>query len=96
MVVLSPLHVSWWAAYKDRSHSNDEKVLPETMYFATPSDIYRHISPMPGALFSVMKVMNRCFQAPKLQKCSIKPTQKRFIRVLPLEDIEHIIDEGTD
>ncbi len=24
------------AAYKDRSHSNDEKVLPETMYFATP------------------------------------------------------------
>ncbi len=33
---LSPVHAPWWAAYKDRSHSNDEKILPETMYFATP------------------------------------------------------------
>ncbi len=53
-----PLHALWWAAYKDRSHSNSEKLLPETMYFATPrykryemidflfrpSDIYRHIA----------------------------------------------------
>ncbi len=31
----SPVHTPW-AEYKDRSHSNDEKVLPETMYFATP------------------------------------------------------------
>ncbi len=31
---LSPLHAPWWAAYKDRSHPNDKKVLPETMYFA--------------------------------------------------------------
>ncbi len=27
-LLLSPLHVSWWAAYKDRSHSNDQNVLP--------------------------------------------------------------------
>ncbi len=33
---LSVLHAPWWAAYKDCSHSNDEKLLPETMYFATP------------------------------------------------------------
>ncbi len=26
----------WWAAYKDRSHSNYEKVFPQTMYFLTP------------------------------------------------------------
>ncbi len=35
-LLLSLLHAPWWAAYKDRSHSNDEKVLPETRYFATP------------------------------------------------------------
>ncbi len=28
--------VSRHVAYKDRSHWNYEKVLPETMYFATP------------------------------------------------------------
>ncbi len=25
---LSPVHAPWWAVYKDRSHLNDEKVLP--------------------------------------------------------------------
>ncbi len=29
-------HAAWWVVCKDRSNSNDEKVLPETMYFATP------------------------------------------------------------
>ncbi len=32
LVVLSPLHALWWVAYKDRSHSNYEKVLPETNF----------------------------------------------------------------
>ncbi len=35
-LLLSLLNIAWWAAYKDRSHSNYENVLPETMYFATP------------------------------------------------------------